>query len=280
MRESSGPAWRELSAKILSQDRALGSFRVPAVEEVSLLLVRQGQALVEERESDGDWVGTWVKPGDLFLTAPGSAYELRIRPEGAAPLVTFHTTLELALLARAGEEVFGSEALPRLESLSCFRDSFVEASLRRLEEELNRGNRASGLLLQGLGQALAVHLIRRHTQELAEPELRGGLAGHLLLRLAEVMKRDLRKPFSLKRYARLAGMSESHLSRAFKQSTGLPPSRYAIRLRIEEAKRLLRETRESALQVALAVGYESPSHFAQIFRRETGLTPMEYRRRA
>jgi AraC family transcriptional regulator len=47
---------------------------------------------------------------------------------------------------------------------------------------------------------------------------------------------------------------------------------------MDEARRRLRETKPSVVEIALDVGYASPSHFAQRFRRETGLAPGNYRR--
>ena len=44
-----------------------------------------------------------------------------------------------------------------------------------------------------------------------------------------------------------------------------------------EARRLLRETDESIIQIALDLGYSSPSHFAQVFRRQVGVSPRDYR---
>ena len=56
------------------------------------------------------------------------------------------------------------------------------------------------------------------------------------------------------------------------------PSRYLIRLRLARARRLLRETTRSMIEIGLEVGYPSPSHFAHAFQREVGVTPSEYRR--
>jgi len=53
---------------------------------------------------------------------------------------------------------------------------------------------------------------------------------------------------------------------------GVSPSHYHINLRMDEAKRLLRETKRSVVEIALEVGYANPSHFAQLFRKETGLS--------
>jgi AraC family transcriptional regulator len=58
----------------------------------------------------------------------------------------------------------------------------------------------------------------------------------------------------------------------------MSPAKYQLNARMSEARRLLRETRQSAVAVALDLGFSSPSHFAQVFRRETGLTPSAYRR--
>ena len=84
--------------------------------------------------------------------------------------------------------------------------------------------------------------------------------------------------FSLDQLAGQAGLSKFHFLRLFKSAVGVSPLSYHINLRIEESKRLLRETKQSVVAVALDVGYSNPSHFAQLFRRETGLSPRDYRR--
>ena len=65
-------------------------------------------------------------------------------------------------------------------------------------------------------------------------------------------------------------MSEFHFSRVFKKTTGLAPSQFFTRLRMEKARQLLREADKTMIEAGLEVGYSSPSHFAQIFRREVG----------
>jgi AraC family transcriptional regulator len=63
----------------------------------------------------------------------------------------------------------------------------------------------------------------------------------------------------------------------FKRATGMPPSQYQIKLRMDAARRLMRETKKSVITIANEVGYSNPSHFAQVFRREAGLSPTHYR---
>jgi AraC family transcriptional regulator len=68
-------------------------------------------------------------------------------------------------------------------------------------------------------------------------------------------------------------MSEFHFNHLFKRAKGVPPSQYQIKLRMDAARRLLRETKKSVITIAMEVGYSNPSHFARLFRKETGLSP-------
>ena len=84
--------------------------------------------------------------------------------------------------------------------------------------------------------------------------------------------------FNLEQLAAQAGLSKFHFHRLFKSAMGVSPLRYHLNLRMDAARRLLRETKRSVVDVAMDVGYTNPSHFAQLFRRETGMSPSEYRR--
>jgi len=161
--------------------------------------------------------------------------------------------------------------------LSGFKDHFLSALLEGLHRELSSRHRGSSLFVEGIAQSLAAHLVRTYAEETTH-EYKGGLPGFRLRKVTDLMVTHLEDDFSLIRLAREADMSEFHFSRAFKRTTGLPPSQYFINLRLEKARRLLRETKRSVIEIALDVGYTSPSHFAQVFRREVGISPSEYRR--
>ena len=271
--------WKDLLVRIYAEYPVEESIIVPAVAEPHIVWVVSGAAVVEERELGGPWLKTRVEPGDFFLTASNSPYELRWKAIGPEPFGTMHLHLGLPIFARAIEEAFEKNLETiHLRDVSGFKDTFLAALLEGLRGEVSSGRPASRLFVQGVAQALAVHLARNYTELTKDVrEYKGGLPGFKLRKTTELMAAHLEEEFSLIRLAREAGMSEFHFSRLFKRTTGLTPSQYFIHLRMEKARRLLRETNKSVIEIGLDVGYTSPSHFAQIFRREVGISPSEYR---
>jgi AraC family transcriptional regulator len=77
--------------------------------------------------------------------------------------------------------------------------------------------------------------------------------------------------------ATLVGLSRYHFCRSFKQSLGITPHKYHIRLRIERAKALLAEPASSVTDVGLMLGFSDTSSFISAFRKSTRVTPTEYR---
>jgi AraC family transcriptional regulator len=274
--------WKDLLVRIYSESPVRESTIVPGIAEPYIVRVLSGAAVVEERELGGPWLKTRVETGDFFLTASQSPYELRWRSIGPEPFGTMHLYLGLPVFTRAIEEVFEKNlGTIHLRDVSGFKDTFLTALVEELRGEVSSGRPASPLFVQGVAQALAVHLARNYTELTKDvQEYKGGLPGFKLRKITELMAAHLEKDFSLIRLAREADMSEFHFSRLFKRTTGLTPSQYFIHLRMEKARRLLRETSKSVIEIGLDVGYSSPSHFAQIFRREVGIPPSEYRRPA
>jgi AraC family transcriptional regulator len=88
---------------------------------------------------------------------------------------------------------------------------------------------------------------------------------------------SLGESLKVRELAQRIGMSQFHFARMFRRSVGRPPHGYLTDLRMERAKRLLRETDLPLAQVATRVGYQTQAHFTGVFHREVGLTPKGYR---
>lgn len=108
---------------------------------------------------------------------------------------------------------------------------------------------------------------------------RGGLAAWQLKRAMELMAGSLVNGPALTDVARECGLSSRHFARAFRQSTGIPPHRWLMKHRVEQAKALLRTRALPLADIALRCGFADQSHFTRVFSREAGVGPGEWRRR-
>lgn len=77
--------------------------------------------------------------------------------------------------------------------------------------------------------------------------------------------------------AKKSGLCRESYSRAFRRGAGLPPGSYLHCLRLEKARRLLRQGKSIA-DAAVAVGYADQSHLHRMFVKYYSITPGCYRR--
>jgi len=101
-----------------------------------------------------------------------------------------------------------------------------------------------------------------------------------LLRAKDRMDAASHETWPIKRLAAVSGVSEAHFSRSFKRAFGLPPHRYLLTRRIEQATTLLRDTDLSITEIAFATGWGSLGTFGRIFRDITGQSPGALREQA
>jgi len=189
--------------------------------------------------------------------------------------------VELPLLRRAMQEVFGAKASRvRLRDISAFTDPDLNWLMERVKEEL-MARRASVLRVQGLAELIATHLARHYAESTDDASSGGSaLPGFKLKQVTDWISQHLDREFKLDELAARAGLSKFHFHRLFKEATGVSPAKFQLNARVDEARRLLRETKRPVIDIALDLGFSSPSHFAQVFRRETRMTPVEYRRQS
>ncbi len=277
---SGGTGWADVLVEIYRRPRSEEGVVVPAVAEPMLVWVLSGAALVEEREFGGPWTGRVVSAGEFFLTTTPTPYELRWQATGPDPFEEMKAYVGLPVFARAAKEVLGRDGVPALREVFGERDAVLSALLGLLRTEVLAPRPARRLFLEGLAQSLAVHLVRTYPAASTANDAcirRGGLPAFKLRRTIDYLEMHLSREIPLAELAAQAGFSEFHFSRLFRRTTGFSPSQYQIRLRVGRARRLLRETPKSVIEIGLEVGYTNPSHFTQIFRREIGVTPTEYR---
>ena len=82
---------------------------------------------------------------------------------------------------------------------------------------------------------------------------------------------------NLRELATLTYLSRAQLYRMFLKATGLSPTAYRNRLRIEKAKHMLRDTDCTVGEISVLLGFDSIYYFSRVFRQLTGMTPTAFR---
>lgn len=150
----------------------------------------------------------------------------------------------------------------------------AEALAERIELESRQAQPGHEAVLLGLLIELMVFLSRRY----GESDVRESRALLEMGRLISTLEQRFSEPWTLEQMAKLARVSRTNLLRVFRQATGKSPVDYLIGLRIEAAKRLLRQTGLSMTDIALETGFGDSNYFARQFRLVTGRTPTAFRR--
>lgn len=96
-----------------------------------------------------------------------------------------------------------------------------------------------------------------------------------ILDVLAVMMSSLEEEIPRKTLAEIAGISVRQLERIFLDRIGETVSGHYRRLRLEQARQLLRTTRLSVTNVGLACGFRSSSHFCRVYAAHYGRKPTD-----
>ena len=136
--------------------------------------------------------------------------------------------------------------------------------------------RAETLSTQSGITNLQLNMVLEFTEQV-EKVRRGGNPSRLAMDVANYVQHHLSEPINTEELASALFLSRTHLSRRFKQETGMTLTDFILNEKTEEAKRLLRYSDKSAAAIGEYLGFSSHGHFARVFKKYAGLTPNEYR---
>ena len=100
---------------------------------------------------------------------------------------------------------------------------------------------------------------------------------HLVQEAVRYIRHHYAEDISVNDIAEHIGMSQSWLTKRFKQECGTNIVGYLLDVRIEQAKALLSRTDMLIMEIACATGFDNPGYFISVFRRAVGMTPKAYR---
>jgi AraC family transcriptional regulator len=232
-------------------------------------------------------------PGEIAWRSGGSRLQSRTRPgvitlipsghdgrwDVEGPLDVSHVYLTEQRLQHCADVLAHGQRIELIDRVG-FDDSATSHILQMLSQPFATDEPAARLFVEQAVDLLCTQLIRAHSS-LAAPAataIRRGLADWQVKRVTAYMREFIDRDIGLEEMAALTGLSRFHFATAFRQATGLSPHHYLTAIRMAEARKLLAQPELPIIQVALAVGYQTPSAFTASFRKANKVTPSEFRR--
>jgi AraC-like DNA-binding protein len=253
-----------------------GSYAMPWHWHDCLMFILPSQGTVELKHED-QRQGTWLSQ-DRFAVVPANrAHETRAAI-GAHRHIALYVTGET--FRRLGQEVGSLSEFHRrtrttiLASRTPTLRSLQELSLRDSPDAYGNAR-----VKQSLTSALLVQCIA----EVISGEIMSG-ASHrehgmaLIADLKAYLTQHADEQVPLDALADRFGMSRRHITRLFREGTGLSVGEFQQHIRLQTARELLSATDLPIGEIAFRVGFDSGSALAHAMRREDGRSPSDIRK--
>lgn len=142
----------------------------------------------------------------------------------------------------------------------------IELALRIIEDEYGDE------LIATVRRMCLIDEQKQSDMRVAEP-----VKNRSVLRALAYIDKQIQHNIDLDECADQANISRRQLERLFQQHLKQSPKAYVADLRVSRARGLLAESMMSALDVAIACGFNSTETFIKAFKRRYGVTPHQFR---
>jgi AraC-like DNA-binding protein len=216
-----------------------------------------------------------LEAGDIAVVMPQVPHQERVLPgDDAYHLVWFRCSAERVTIHSSSysrgnrfQLVPGAGILPGGEIARVFERAAQETVTRVTAwVSMTRGHLCQGLVA-------AIRHLERHGFGQTPPEYRDSVVDFA----KAFIQAHFSEPLTLQRIAHEVALSPNYFSSVFAKAAGATLVEYIQRVRLDEAKRLLREPDLSIREIARRVGFKTPAYFSRLFRRDTGLSARAYR---
>lgn len=174
-----------------------------------------------------------------------------------------------------GESLTGMKVSEQTE-----RMNRIFSNIRCEVERLYKGGTSrkwSDLLLVGNSREYFDRNIREIWDALREEK---GITLSVVEQAKRLIEENITGDISLKQTADSVYLSPNYFCRIFREQSGENFNEYCIRIKMEKASQMLRETRYKVYEISEYLGYKNIKYFYKLFKRVYNVTPTEYRERS
>ncbi len=229
-----------------------------------------------------------LKQGELYFHKPGEEHMLKIM-KGVAPnifIMTF-TSDSVAMCYFENKKFVASMATKQhiaaiLHEASNtfelpFNNPVMQSLTPKTENALWGGEQTVILRLE----LMLIDIIRENQDYISSRKMfhsKEIINDPFVIRIVEFMDKHLYSKFTLDDLVREFSFGKSYISRYFSKVCGCSVIDYFNMMKINEAKRLIRETNYNFFEISERLAFSNSHYFSTLFRKHTGMTPSQYKK--
>jgi len=217
--------------------------------------------------SGGSWISGVCNTGHIVeLLAQGEKEELQWNGN--------YNALEIAFDPSFIDTLLEIENFKFREQRNIY-DPLLTDIVTKLYDDAHSGL-VEKLYTESLGIACAIHLATTYSlsgKKLFAPK--GKLSSHQIKTVIDYVKSSIHGVVTLEELAACIHLSVFHFSRLFKNTVGVSPYQFVLRMKIEYAKKLIKR-KDSIGEIAYGLGFTDSAHFCNAFKKFTGWSPLQF----
>jgi AraC family transcriptional regulator len=218
------------------------------------------------RDAQDQWQSVMMPPGSLWIQPANQAFSFHVE--------TMSRWCGVIVQPAKLKALIGADSA--IEPVIGLQDEILSNVMRAITAEVLQGGNSGARFADAMLTVIATQLLRLFGAANAAPK--GGITGRQLRLVMDHVDAHLEHDVAVGDLAEIAGLSEAHFSRAFKQTAGISPHKFITERRLERAKRMLADTPDSLIQIALACGFSDQAHFSRSFAQAFGVAPSALRK--
>lgn len=227
-----------------------------------------------------------MKPGDIFLLAPGTAHCDESYSDDVIIfyIMTRKSTFDTAFLSLLGHNDILSSFFAQItfdnkqDSYLIFKtnqDTALQNLVYQMYKDSLEHDAYSARLINVQFEWFCLHLLKKH---ISHTEILD--QNKISINVVEILSyiQDNFKTVDLDCICDRFSYSKGHIQRLIKKSTGYTFNEIVTKAKLKNACSLLHNNALTIQDIAGAVGFNDNSHFHRMFKKYIGLTPAEYRK--
>ena len=217
------------------------------------------------------WLRTAARPGTtLICICSGALLAARAGLLDGRACTTHHTCCEELAQIAPTAKVLDNRLY--VEDGPCYTSAGITTGIDLMLHMLGQVTDQS--CVAATARFLVVYLRRGGADPQLSPWLEGRNHMHPAIhRVQDAIAADLTRPWQVRALARIANVSDRHLTRLFSEHVDMKISQYINRLRVARAQELLSQTRLDMEQVAERAGFGSARQLRRAWSREHSSAP-------